>query len=56
MLQLDPKEAAKQKAAESRLASKNAKLAKEASSMRKLSAFFKPKPGAAGAAAPGAAK
>ncbi|GAB4822260.1 hypothetical protein N2152v2_009306 [Parachlorella kessleri] len=53
-MQLDPKEAAKQKAAESRLASKNAKLAKEASSMRKLSSFFKPDPAAA--AGPGAAK
>ncbi|KAL4856766.1 Ribonuclease H2 subunit B [Chlorella vulgaris] len=39
---MDPKEAAKLKAAESRQATKVAKLAKEASNMRKLSAFFKP--------------
>lgn len=40
---LDPKEAAKQKAAESRQASKAAKMAKEAAGMRKLSAFFTPR-------------
>lgn len=40
---VDPKEAAKAKAAESRQAAKAAKLAKEAAGMRKLSAFFKPK-------------
>lgn len=39
---MDPKEAAKAKAAESRQANKAAKLAKEAAGMRKLSAFFKP--------------
>lgn len=39
---LDPKELAKQKAAETRQAAKAAKLAKEASGMRKLSAFFRP--------------
>ncbi|KAL4434615.1 hypothetical protein ABPG77_002738 [Micractinium sp. CCAP 211/92] len=41
---MDPKEAAKQKAAESRQAAKAAKLAKEASGMRKLSAFFAARP------------
>lgn len=41
---VDPKEAAKQKAAEARQAAKAAKLAKEASGMRKLSAFFTPRP------------
>lgn len=41
---LDPKEAAKQKAAEARQAAKAAKLAKEASGMRKLSAFFTARP------------
>lgn len=39
---LDPKEAAKQKAADTRQAAKAAKLAKEAAGMRKLSAFFRP--------------
>ena len=39
---MDPKEAAKAKAAEARQAAKAAKLAKEAAGMRKLSAFFKP--------------
>ena len=37
---LDPKEMAKAKAAESRAATKAAKMAKEASGMRKLSSFF----------------
>lgn len=37
---LDPKEAAKAKAAESRAAAKVAKMAKEAAGMRKLSSFF----------------
>ncbi|KAL4447480.1 hypothetical protein ABPG75_004699 [Micractinium tetrahymenae] len=41
---LDPKEAAKHKAAEARQAAKAAKLAKEASGMRKLSSFFGPRP------------
>ena len=36
----DPKEAAKAKAAEARAATKAAKIAKEASGMRKLSSFF----------------
>ncbi|PSC68408.1 ribonuclease H2 subunit B [Micractinium conductrix] len=43
-VRLDPKEAAKLKAAESRQANKQAKLAKEASGMRKLSSFFAPRP------------
>lgn len=40
---LDPKEIAKQKAATARHEAKAAKLAKEASSMRKLSSFFTPR-------------
>ncbi len=43
---LDPKEAAKAKAQESRQANKAAKLAKEASGMRKLSSFFSARPAA----------
>lgn len=39
---IDPKAVAKAKAAELRAATKAAKLAKDASGMRKLSAFFKP--------------
>ena len=46
-VQIDPKEAAKAKAAESRLATKEAARAKEASKMRKLSSFFTKKPAAA---------
>ena len=42
--QIDPKTAAKAKAAESRQQNKAAKMAKEASGMRKLSAFFTTKP------------
>lgn len=41
---LDPKEAAKAKAAESRQANKAAKMAKEAQGMRKLSSFFTARP------------
>lgn len=44
---MDPKEAAKAKAAEARQANKAAKLAKEASGMRKLSSFFAARPAAA---------
>eukprot|EP00887_Chlorella_sp_A99_P003218 scaffold9.g3218.t1 len=43
-VRLDPKEAAKQKAAQKRQEEKAAKAAKEAAGMRKLSSFFKPKP------------
>lgn len=43
-VRMDPKEAAKQKAAESRAATKQAKLVKEAAGMRKLSSFFAPRP------------
>lgn len=45
-MRLDPKEAARQKAAATRQAAKVDKMKKEASGMRKLSAFF----GAAAAA------
>lgn len=43
-MRLDPKEIAKQKATVARQQAKEEKLAKEASGMRKLSAFFTKKP------------